>query len=59
MVKWLVLAAILSGCVTAGRDAGCLAYAEARIAMPRPVPNDALGQWVAVTDSRMTGACRG
>ena len=58
MVKWLIVAAALSGCVTAVGDAGCGAYAEQRLSMPRPLPNDTLGAWVAVTDARMTGACR-
>ena len=55
-MKWLALAAILSGCVAG--DAGCMGYAESRLTMPRPLPNDGLGQWIAVLDGRMTGACR-
>lgn len=58
-MRWLALVVALSGCVTASTDAGCNAYADARITMPRPLPNDALGRWVAVDlDSRMTGTCR-
>lgn len=40
---------------------GCAAYAEQRLAMPRgvPLPDGPWGQWVADTDDRMTGACRG
>lgn len=57
-MKWLALVAILSGCVNIAGDAGCNGYAESRLNMPRPLPNDALGQWVAVLDGRMTGACR-
>lgn len=58
MVKWIALVAILSGCVTASGDAGCISYGNARSSMPRPLPNDALGAWVAVTDSAMTATCR-
>ncbi len=57
-MKWLALIALLSGCVTASGDAGCASYGEARLSMPRPLPNDALGAWVAETDARMTGTCR-
>ena len=39
-------------------DAGCQVYAVQRIEMPRPLPDDGLGTWVAVTDAAMTGACR-
>ena len=56
-MKPLVLILALSACTTTAIDAGCNAYGEARITMP-PVPNDALGAWVATLDSRMTGACR-
>jgi hypothetical protein len=39
-------------------DAGCTAYGELRLTMPRPLGDDPLALWVAVLDSRMTGACR-
>lgn len=58
-----LLALILtSGCaetMTSG-DAGCLAYGEARINMPRDVPLDTgpWAGWIADTDDRMTGACQ-
>lgn len=58
-MKWLPLVAILSGCVSATGDAGCSAYGEARLTMPRPLPDNALGRWVAHDlDPRMTGTCR-
>ena len=57
-MKPLALILALSGCINASIDAGCNSYGEARITMPRPVPNDALGAWVATLDSRMTGTCR-
>lgn len=52
---------LLTGCgkMTGIGDAGCAAYAEARMDMPR---GEALtgqwGAWVADTDDRMTGTCR-
>lgn len=58
-MKWLVLTALLSGCVTAGTDAGCRSYGEARLTMPRPLGDDALARWVGYDlDPRMTGTCR-
>ena len=39
-------------------DAGCQVYAVQRIEMPRPLPDDGLGAWVAILDAGMTGACR-
>jgi len=52
---------LTSGCGTTmvGGDAGCVSYAEARLAMPREVPlgSDAWAQWVADLDDRMTGTC--
>ena len=56
-----LLALILtSGCVTtmASGEAGCVAYGEARLAMPRPLDASPLATWVADLDDRMTGACR-
>ena len=46
----------LAAC-TPATDAGCATYGLQRPVMP-PLPDDALGAWVAVTDSAMTGACR-
>lgn len=58
-MKWLALIALLSGCVTTFGGAGCASYGEAQLSMPRPLPNDALGQWVAADlDARMTATCR-
>lgn len=39
-------------------DAACTVYAARRVEMPRPLPDDNLGRWVAVTDAGITGACR-
>jgi hypothetical protein len=38
--------------------AGCQIYGAERSHMPRPLPDNALGVWIAVTDAAMTGACR-
>lgn len=49
---------LLSGCVgTMG--AGCESYAESRLTMPPPetVPAGPWGEWIATTDTRMTGTC--
>jgi len=46
----------LTACTPTG-DAGCVAYAMQRPSMP-PLSDDALGAWVAVTDTALTGACR-
>lgn len=46
----------LMACTPAG-DAGCATYGLRRPSMP-DLPADPLGEWVAVTDSAMTGACR-
>lgn len=59
----LVVGTILltSGCATTmvpGTDAGCTAYGEARLEMPRPLGASPLGAWVADLDDRMTGTCR-
>ena len=58
------LAILLSGCAgtTVPGDAGCSAYAEARLAMPPAeavagVPPD-WARWIADLDDRMTGTCR-
>lgn len=58
-MKLIILAAALAGCVTTGTDAGCNAYAESRLTMPRPLGDDALARWVGYElDPRMTGTCR-
>lgn len=53
---------LMTGCGTTmiAGDAGCISYAEARLAMPRevPLPVTAWGGWIADLDDRMTGACR-
>lgn len=58
------LAILLSGCAatTAGGNAGCISYAEARLARPpaasvADVP-PAWADWIADLDDRMTGTCR-
>ena len=53
--KAMLVALALAGCVPAG--SGCPTYAMQRADMP-PLPDDALGAWVAVTDSAMTRACQ-
>ena len=59
----LLALVLTSGCATTmagGTDAGCVSYAEQRLAMPRaePIPGGPWGGWIADTDDRMTGACR-
>jgi len=62
---WIVpLAVLLPGCVAnvPATDAGCAAYAEARLARPpaetvREVPSR-WADWIADLDDRMTGVCR-
>jgi hypothetical protein len=54
---------LLTGCagtMAGGIDAGCISYAEARLAMPdaSTVPTGKWGEWIARTDDRMTGTCR-
>lgn len=56
-MRWIAIMIALAGCVTT-TDAGCSVYGARRAEMPRPVPNDTLGRWVAVTDAAMTGSCR-
>ncbi|SHF42021.1 hypothetical protein SAMN05444279_14016 [Ruegeria intermedia] len=58
------LAILLSGCATTTvpGDAGCISYAEARLARPpaetvTQVP-PAWADWIADLDDRMTGTCR-
>ena len=53
----LAILSVLAGCAVTS-DAGCIRYAANRPDMPRPLPADALGRWVAITDADMTGACR-
>lgn len=58
------LAILLTGCATTTvpGDAGCISYAEARLARPpaatvAEVPPD-WADWIADLDDRMTGTCR-
>ena len=58
------MAILLSGCAAtmAGGNAGCISYAEARLARPpaatvTQVP-PAWADWIADLDDRMTGTCR-
>jgi len=58
------LAILLAGCAatTVPGDAGCIAYAEARLTRPpaatvAEVPPD-WARWIADLDDRMTGVCR-
>lgn len=54
-----ILALIVTACAGAvSLDAGCAKYGQWRADMPRPLPDDALGAWVAGLDAAMTGACR-
>ena len=57
----IVAIALLTGCAEtmASSDAGCISYAEARLAMPDPatVPGGEWGEWIADTDDRMVGTC--
>ena len=66
--RWLKAAPaamiLLSGCAktTVPGDAGCISYAEARLARPpaetvTQVP-PAWADWIADLDDRMTGTCR-
>lgn len=58
-LKGFLLCLVLTACAGAiGIDAGCSAYANARITMPRPLGTGPLDQWVAVLDATMTGVCR-
>ena len=59
-----MLAILLSGCAATmvPGDAGCISYAEARLAQPpaatvATVP-PAWADWIADLDDRMTGTCR-
>lgn len=58
---WAIL---LSGCVgtTGSGDAGCPAYAEARLGRPAAASVAAVPPewqaWIADLDDRMTGTCR-
>lgn len=54
-MRALFLSLFLGSCVV---DAGCLSYGEARLSIPRPLQDDAVGRWIADLDDRMTGTCR-
>lgn len=54
-IKAVAVFVALAGCVS---GEGCQTYALQRAEMP-PLPETELGAWVAVTDTAMTGACRG
>lgn len=57
MTRPLLLCLILAGCAAPpASDGGCLAYGAQRATMP-PLGTSALDDWVAVTDTAMTGAC--
>jgi hypothetical protein len=59
--SWLVATALwVGGCSAAPlpTDAGCAAYGEARLDVPRPLGGGPLAAWVADLDDRMTGTCR-
>lgn len=53
---------LLTACAEtmASGDAGCSSYAIARTSMPPAdtVPAGVWGEWIADTDTRMTGTCR-
>jgi hypothetical protein len=55
----IAMALLTNGCVgtTVSGDAGCLIYGVERQTMPRPLPDTPLGEWVADTDTAMTGGC--
>ena len=56
--KAVLLFLCLSACAASlAIGAGCSAYAEERLSMPG-LGTDALSNWVADLDDRMTGACR-
>lgn len=58
-MKWIIMCLVLSACAwDITPTAGCAAYGELRTSMPRPLEATALGQWVAVADTRMTATCR-
>lgn len=61
-LAWVAAMLGLAACADTGRpvvtDSGCVAYAEARSGLPRPIGTGPLAEWVATTDSRMAGACR-
>ena len=54
--KAVLLVLALAGCVAPSGD-GCTTYGIQRADMP-PLPDDALGRWVATADTAMTRACR-
>lgn len=58
----LTVIVLMSACdkTMANGDAGCMSYSTARSVMPRQelLPQGAWGEWIAATDTRMTGTCR-
>lgn len=60
MWRGLALFLAMTACAAAvAIDAGCDAYGEVRLTMPRPLGDGPMASWVAVLDARMTAACRG
>ena len=49
---------LLGACAPVVHSAACDVYGMRRAEMPRPLPDDPLGRWVALTDAGLTGACR-
>jgi hypothetical protein len=52
----LLILFLLAAC---NPEAGCVTYGLQRPSMPDPLPNDAAGRWISVTDTAMTRSCRG
>jgi hypothetical protein len=53
----LLIAFIAVSACTPATDAGCTVYGAQRANMPY-LPETTLGDWVAITDTAMTRACR-
>lgn len=58
MVRVLPILLLLGACTPVVSDAACEVYGMRRAEMPRPLPDNDLGRWVAITDAGLTGACR-
>lgn len=56
-MRWAILLLALGACQVS-TDAGCTIYGGERLSMPRPLPDDTLGQWVGRLDTKMTSGCR-